>query len=90
MAAKKILKIEASEGDDLGHIRSHFFFSGEELEGDSLPGAGTVPQLAAAPAPLAVPAAGLEALAPELLQTPGSTVQLQDAAQLKGGVDFFS
>ena len=66
-----------------------FFFSGEELEGDSLPGAGNVPQLAAAPAPLAVPAAGLEALAPELLQTPGSTVQLQDAAQLKGGVDFF-
>lgn len=67
------------------------FFSGEDLEGDSLPGAGTVPQLAAAPAPLAVPkAAGqLEALAPEVLQTPGSTVQLQDAAQLKGGVDFF-
>ena len=54
-------------------------------------GAGTVPQPAApAPAPLAVPAAGLEALAPEVLQTPGSTVQLQDAAQLKGGVEFFS
>lgn len=34
---KKSKKIEASEGDDLGHISSQFvFFSGEELEGDSL------------------------------------------------------
>ena len=56
-----------------------------------LPGAGNVPQLAPAPAPaapLAVPAAPLEALAPELLQTPGSTVQLQEAAQLKGGLNL--
>lgn len=34
---KKSKKIESSEGDGLGHISSQIvFFSGEELEGDSL------------------------------------------------------